>query len=249
LYLTSGGFLAISSDTLANQYWQVGFYPSWCDLNVVCLTPEGVRPWGPEPHFHDVAEYWLFLYGLGEIGLGARRFAILPNTVVYTPPRVVHRFHTFTPARVVAVVGKRGHNERAGHLWSFDPERGQWPAPAPRIPAPDGCLAVSNDIDTDNMGGAFVIAGPENSEDSWNSEEGPLRELRCLQAFELEELRRPWNSVGTQVLLLAAGTALVEYEQLSVRLCPGDEVVLQDGTAIRVDASPDAVVVRASQRS
>ena len=88
------------------------------------LVPDRREPWGPEPHYHDVEEYWLFVYGFGEVGLGAAKYEVAPNSVVFTPPGVVHRFHMWTPSRVVAAISRLKPGLRAGHLLAFDPTLG-----------------------------------------------------------------------------------------------------------------------------
>jgi len=208
-----------------------------------------MEPWGPEPHFHDGDEYWLFLYGLGEIGLGSMRTELRPNTVVYTPAGVVHRFQTHTPAQVVAAVGPLRGQERPGHLWLFDPERGKWPPPAPS-PYNTDIQMVSDTVDIEARGVGFVVDGGINDRrHAWDSTNGPLRELHCVQGSELDELREPWAAQDTEFLLVAAGTVQVEHDGIKLELLPGDEVVVRGGTETCLQASRDAVVVRASERS
>ncbi len=161
MLLRNAGITAISSDLNNSRYWEPSIYPSWSRLNVFTLIAGKPPGWGPEPHFHDIDEYWLFVGGFGEVGLGESRFEVTPNSVVHTPPGVVHRFVMYTPSTVVAAVGRLSGLERTGHLWPFNPERGRPPGAMP-FDMPVGFVAVTDAIDQKNMGGSFVVLAEQN---------------------------------------------------------------------------------------
>ena len=54
---------------------------------------------GVEPHYHDGDEFWLFAEGKARCGWAAGCTPITPNTAVYTPCGVVHRFQMFTDSQ------------------------------------------------------------------------------------------------------------------------------------------------------
>jgi mannose-6-phosphate isomerase-like protein (cupin superfamily) len=91
-------------------------FPSWAALRNIGYTPNQYRGHGVEPHFHDCDEFWFFTSGVGEAWLDGVRADVSPNTMVYTPAGVVHRFQMFTDYATVGIQGRREGLRRSGHL-------------------------------------------------------------------------------------------------------------------------------------
>src|SRR6266851_1243102 len=86
----------ILDSAVNRQYWGQGLYPQWAALSFLQFNPGQRAGEGVEPHYHDADEIWLFLSGRGEVWLDGQSSAITPNTLVYTPMGVIHRFQMFT---------------------------------------------------------------------------------------------------------------------------------------------------------
>ena len=124
MFVDVPGIVGFAEAVNSSIYWLPEQYPRWGELNVLVPLLGRGRGTGAEPHFHDGHEYWLFLDGLGEAQLGSRLWEVTPNTVVYTPPGVIHRHQMFTPFSVVAAVSRLVGLRRPGHLQLFDGRRG-----------------------------------------------------------------------------------------------------------------------------
>src|SRR5207245_1762098 len=96
--------------------WEQGIYPSWAAMSYLAPKPNQLKGAGVEPHYHDNDEIWLFTAGRGEVWLDERSFPVTPNTLVYTPMGVVHRFQMFTDFANVPIVTPLERQKRAGHL-------------------------------------------------------------------------------------------------------------------------------------
>ena len=106
----------IRSGNSNNIYWEQGIYPDWTALNAFQHYPDQQIGTGVEPHYHDNDEMWLFTAGRGEVWLDDRRFEITPNTLVYTPMGVVHRFQMFTGYENNAIVTRLERQKRPTHI-------------------------------------------------------------------------------------------------------------------------------------
>ena len=97
-------------------YWEQGEFPAWTSLG--CLRVFSTMPagHGVEPHYHDNDELWLFRSGHGEVWVGDQKHDVTPNTVVYTPKGVVHRFQMFSPYENTAIVTPLEGKKRAAHI-------------------------------------------------------------------------------------------------------------------------------------
>jgi mannose-6-phosphate isomerase-like protein (cupin superfamily) len=71
---------------------------------------------GAEPHYHDCDEIWLFSAGTGEVWLDDERFAITPNTLVYTPMGVIHHFQMYRSGENNAIVTRMERQKRPIHI-------------------------------------------------------------------------------------------------------------------------------------
>jgi mannose-6-phosphate isomerase-like protein (cupin superfamily) len=247
--LDLGDAVVISADELDRLYWEPDIYPAWCALNVFRLVPDRVQPWGPEPHYHDVDEYWLFVYGYGQVGLGATRYEVGANAVAFTPAGVVHRFHMWTPSRVVAAITRLVSGQRAGHLLAFDPSPGSAPHKLLQPPLPDGYLVGTDPVNAAEQGEAFVISGPDNSAVAALPGSGALAELRCIERDDFRSLQDGWVAEATQLLLVVSGSACFKFERAAIRVGIGDEILLRRGATMRVVEENDAVIARATQRN
>ena len=106
----------IRSGNSNNIYWEQGIYPDWTALNAFRHFPDQQIGTGVEPHYHDNDEMWLFTAGRGEVWLDDQRFEITPNTLVYTPMGVVHRFQMFTGYENNAIVTRLERQKRPTHI-------------------------------------------------------------------------------------------------------------------------------------
>ncbi len=106
----------IRSGNSNNIYWEQGVYPDWTALNAFRHFPDQQIGTGVEPHYHDNDEMWLFTAGRGEVWLDDQRFEITPNTLVYTPMGVVHRFQMFTGYENNAIVTRLERQKRPTHI-------------------------------------------------------------------------------------------------------------------------------------
>ena len=85
----------VVSENSNRRYWGEELYPTWTAVNGMHCHPQQMRGTGVEPHYHDCDEIWLYASGHGEVWLDGRVCEITPNTFVYTPRGVVHRFQMF----------------------------------------------------------------------------------------------------------------------------------------------------------
>ena len=106
----------IISENSNNIYWEQGVYPDWTALSAFRDFPNQRIGTGVEPHYHDNDELWLFTAGRGEVWLDEQRFEITPNTMVYTPMGVVHRFQMFTDYGNNAIVTRLEREQRPTHI-------------------------------------------------------------------------------------------------------------------------------------
>ena len=106
----------IRSGNANNIYWEQGIYPDWTALSAFRHFPDQQIGTGVEPHYHDNDEMWLFTAGRGEVWLNDQRFEITPNTIVYTPMGVVHRFQMFTDYENNAIVTQLERQKRPIHI-------------------------------------------------------------------------------------------------------------------------------------
>ena len=106
----------IRSGNSNNIYWEQGIYPDWTAVSAFRHFPDQQIGTGVEPHYHDNDEMWLFTAGRGEVWLDDQRFEITPNTLVYTPMGVVHRFQMFTGYENNAIVTRLERQKRPIHI-------------------------------------------------------------------------------------------------------------------------------------
>ena len=97
-------------------YWEQDEFPTWTGLGCLRVFPTAPAGHGVEPHYHDNDELWLFRSGHGEVWVGDERNEVTPNTAVYTPKGVVHRFQMFSPYENTAIVTPLEGRKRAAHI-------------------------------------------------------------------------------------------------------------------------------------
>jgi mannose-6-phosphate isomerase-like protein (cupin superfamily) len=210
-------------------------YPKWARLRGVAYCGEQVTGYGAEPHYHDNDEFWFFTHGgQGEAWLDDERFDIGPNTIVYTPMGVVHRFQMFAPFGVVGVWTRPEGQSRVAHL--HVPEDG--------LPVPtDRGLVVPGDANTGQIANRPTRC--------------PVREMRVIGL----DPERPFTVDADSVTYILAVKGGVEAKigELSLELrahqlpwaAPyatattpqGDLLILRPGAAVNMSANDRADVV------
>ena len=106
----------IFSQNSNNHYWEQDVYPDWTPFAIIRHFPDQRIGAGVEPHYHDCDEIWLFSAGAGEVWLDDERFAITPNTLVYTPMGVVHHFQMYSNGENNAIVTRLERQKRPIHI-------------------------------------------------------------------------------------------------------------------------------------
>jgi len=189
------------------NYWNQDLYPSWAALTTLQYLPGQRIGAGVEPHYHDNDEFWLFLSGQGEVWLDGQRSAITPNTLVYTPMGVVHRFQMFTDFENVPAVTRLERAKRPLHL--YPEEHGQ---PQPTVPG-------------------FVIPGADNLGPlADRGQRCHLSELRTVNLAAGERVDEAQVAM-TEYWLVLNGAVQLSVEGLTVELGPGDLAILRAGAA------------------
>lgn len=212
------------SKGLNNRYWDQGAYPNWTAVNVFIYTPGQRTGCGAEPHYHDCDEFWLFVTGHGETQLDGQTFDVDPNTLVYTPMGVVHRFQMFTDFENVALTTRLERQKRPTHI--LVEEDGP---PTPTVPG-------------------FVIPGAVN--DGPLASPGPrcpVTEMRVVgfgAGAEIDEAQL----LSKEHWVCLAGTIYLAVDGLEVELSPGDVGLLRAGAVRRIRAGEGARVALARER-
>jgi mannose-6-phosphate isomerase-like protein (cupin superfamily) len=200
-------------------YWEQGVYPSWTRLNCFHPFPVQKRGSGVEPHYHDNDEIWLFTSGNGEVWLNGRSFPITPNTLVYTPMGVVHRFQMFTEFDNLAIVTPLERQRRATHI--LVEEDGP---PEPTVPG-------------------FVIPGSENHGPIANrGSRCPLSELRLIELAPGDGFSEQRLSQNEHWAVLD-GSIQLSVDGLTAELIPGDIALLRAGAVRQLRADDHARLV------
>ena len=211
----------IVSESVNRGYWTGGHYPeSWTPVSVFKRYDQEPKGSGVEPHYHDGDEFWLFAEGEGEVWLGDRAYPITPNTAVYTPRGVVHRFQMFTEFQNNALVTRLEGRQRQGHL----------------VPAVEG---------EPHAAAAPIIVGGEQNDGPF-PERGPrcpLSELRAVTVAAGEAVADlNGTAAANEHLLVLGGDVELTVDGVTVMLARGDVAFLMAGTSRRV-ASPDGARV------
>ena len=240
-------FTVISKNSNVDYFGRTG-YPDWTDLNTLCDFPNQLIGHGPEPHYHDSDEFWLFYTGYGEVWLDEVRYEITPNTAVYTPMGTVHRFHMFTDFDNVSVVTRLERQQRAAHLWADE----NVPLPAPKTSSmlrlPDGITPAYQ------YGGppvptvtGFVVPGVANSGPFADpGPRCPLSELRML-ALSAGEVVGADRLSGNEHWVVVEGSIGLCVGDREFELAPGDVALLRSGALRRIRSADGARVALARE--
>lgn len=205
-------------------YWEQGVYPYWASIS--CFRTFPIEPIGSgvEPHYHDADEFWLFIEGRGEVWLDDNRYDITPNTAVYTPMGVVHRFQMFTPFRNTAIVTPLEGKGRIDHLLVE--------SDGPPQPAASGFVVDG----TDNKG-AFANPGPRC----------PLSELRTVDFAASDELTES-ELLQNEHWIVTEGALQLAVDGVTVTLTKEDVALLRAGAVRAIQATSQAQAVVARER-
>jgi len=221
----SGERYEILSSKDANvDYWQQDVFPDWAAISLFRTFPVEPAGSGAEPHYHDTDEFWLFREGRGELWLDDTRYDITPNTAVYTPMGVVHRFQMFTPFKNTAIVRPVEGRKRIEHL-SVESD-------GPPQPTAPGFV-----VDGKDNSGAFADPGPRC----------PLSELRMVDFTAGEELTES-ELRQNEHWIVTEGELRITVDGVTVTLTEEDVALLRAGAARAIHATAQAQAVVARER-
>ena len=223
----------IRSGNSNNIYWEQGIYPDWTALNAFRHFPDQQIGTGVEPHYHDNDEMWLFTAGRGEVWLDDQRFEITPNTLVYTPMGVVHRFQMFTGYENNAIVTRLERQKRPTHI--LVEESGP---PVPTVPG-------------------FIVPGERNTGPIPNrGSRCPLSEWRAVTfqpGSDLSECPERHESIDEVPLtcnehwLVVGGTINLTVDGLEFELSSEDLAMLKAGAVRKISSAEGARAVLARE--
>ena len=213
----------IRSGNSNNIYWEQGIYPDWTALSAFRHFPDQRIGTGVEPHYHDNDELWLFTAGHGEVWLNDQRFEITPNTLVYTPMGVVHRFQMFTNYENNAIVTRLERQKRPIHI--LVEESGP---PIPTVPG-------------------FIVPGEGNTGPISNrGSRCPLSEWRVV-TFSAGEGIDDEPLTCNEHWLVVGGTINLIVDGLEIELSGEDLAMLKAGAVRKISSAEGARVVLARE--
>lgn len=213
----------IRSGNSNNIYWEQDIYPDWTALSAFRHFPDQQIGTGVEPHYHDNDEMWLFTAGHGEVWLDDQRFEITPNTLVYTPMGVVHRFQMFTGYENNAIVTHLERQKRPIHI--LVEESGP---PVPTVPG-------------------FIVPGEHNTGPIPNrGSRCPLSEWRVI-TFGPGEGIDETPLTCNEHWLIVGGTINLTVDGFALELSGEDLAMLKAGAVRKINATEGARVVLARE--
>ncbi len=213
----------IRSGNSNNIYWEQGIYPDWTAVSAFRHFPDQQIGTGVEPHYHDNDEMWLFTAGRGEVWLDDQRFEITPNTLVYTPMGVVHRFQMFTGYENNAIVTRLERQKRPTHI--LVEESGP---PVPTVPG-------------------FIVPGERNTGPILNrGSRCPLSEWRAVTFGADEGIDETLLSCN-EAWLIVDGTINLTVGGLEFELSGEDLAMLKAGTVRKISSTEGARVILARE--
>ena len=213
----------IRSGNSNNIYWEQGVYPDWTALNAFRHFPDQQIGTGVEPHYHDNDEMWLFTAGRGEVWLDDQRFEITPNTLVYTPMGVVHRFQMFTGYENNAIVTRLERQKRPTHI--LVEESGP---PVPTVPG-------------------FIVPGERNTGPIQNrGSRCPLSEWRAVTFGASEGIDKAPLTCNEHWLVVG-GTINLTVDGAEFELSNEDLAMLKGGAVRKVRSADGARVILARE--
>ena len=219
-YMIVDGKVNGSGDVYWNQEW----FPEWAATRTFMHSPDQKRGYGPEPHYHDMDEFWLFITeGQGEAWLDGVTFDLIHNTVVYTPMGVVHRFQMFAGFGTASIITRLERQKRPTHILVE-----QDGPPIPTIPG----FVIPGGSNT----GPFRDRGPRC----------PLSELRLVTFAAGEGLGESELSLNEHWLVVD-GALQLAVNGLEVELSPGDLALLRAGAVRRIGSDEGGQVALARE--
>jgi len=222
MILETSTYMIRSSNSNAH-YWQDNMYPEWAGLNTIRHMPDQRKGAGVEPHYHDGDELWLFTRGHGEVWLDDRAFEVTPNTLVYTPMGVVHRFQMFTDFANVPVVTPLVGQRRDWHL------------------------AMEEDGPPTPSASGFVVPGGENRGPLADpGPRCPLSELRQLELEPGHDMARA-EAATNEYWLVTSGSAHLCLGSDEIILTEGDVAILRSGVSRSLRSSEPAQLTLARE--
>lgn len=217
----------IFSQNSNTHYWEQDVYPDWTQFVIIRHFPDQRIGAGVEPHYHDCDESWLFSAGHGEVWLDDERFAITPNTLVYTPMGVVHHFQMYANGENNAFVTRLERQKRPIHI------------------------LVEEDGSPEKTVPGFVVAGSANTGPLANpGARCPFGELRMLTLAEGESVEQAQLQTNEH-WLVCDGVLHLALDNQEVELYKGDVALLRARLVRRLWTSSGArvIVVREMVRS
>lgn len=213
----------IRSGNSNNIYWEQGIYPDWTAVSAFRHFPDQQIGTGVEPHYHDNDEMWLFTAGRGEVWLDDQRFEITPNTLVYTPIGVVHRFQMFTGYENNAIVTRLERQKRPIHI--LVEESGP---PVPTVPG-------------------FIVPGDSNTGPIPNrGSRCPLSEWRAV-TFGASEGIDEAPLTCNEHWLVVGGTIDLTVDGLELELSNEDLALLKAGAVRKISSTQGARAILARE--
>lgn len=214
----------ILSQNSNSHYWEQAIYPDWTPFRIIRHFPDQRIGSGVEPHYHDCDEIWLFSAGHGEVWLDEERFAITPNTLVYTPMGVVHHFQMYASGENNALVTRLERQQRPIHI--LVEEEGP---PVRTVPG-------------------FVVPGAQNTGPLADpGPRSPCQELRMVTLAAGVEAAQGQLAENEHWLVLE-GALHLALDQGEVELYKGDVALLRAGLVRRVWSARGARVVLVRER-
>jgi len=215
----------IFSQNSNSHYWEQDRFPEWTRFVSIRHFPEQRIGSGVEPHYHDCDESWLFSAGHGEVWLDGERFAITPNTLVYTPMGVVHHFQMYTNGENNSFVTRLERQKRPIHI------------------------LVEQDGPPEKIVPGFVIAGAINTAPIPNpGPRCPFGELRMVTLAAGTEVAQG-KLLRNEHWLVCDGVLQLEVDQRVMELYKGDLALLRGGVVRRLWTSHGARVVLVQERT
>ncbi len=218
-----GNRFEIRSQNSNLVYWEQEEFPSWTALNCLRLFTTVPSGHGVEPHYHDNDEIWLFRSGRGEVWVGGEKREVTPNTMVYTPMGVVHRFQMFEPWENTAIVTRLEGKKRAAHI--LVEEDGE------PVPAAEG----------------FVVPGAENRGPLADpGSRCPLSEFREIHFDAGETLAAEGSLQVNEHWLVSGGEIELSVDGAQALLVEEDVALMKAGAvrAVRAITGGRAILVR-----
>ena len=200
----------ILSQSSNTHYWEQDRFPAWSRFVAIRHFPEQRIGSGVEPHYHDCDESWLFSAGTGAVWLDDQRFAITPNTLVYTPMGVVHHFQMHTNGENNAFVTRLERQKRPIHI------------------------LVEQDGPPEKTVPGFVVAGAQNSGPILNpGPRCPFAELRMV-TLAAGEAVAPGQLPTNEHWLVCDGVLHLALDNREIELYQGDLALLRAGVVRRL---------------